>query len=412
MFDPDRPPFDGAVQEPQSDAVEPSPWPAPSSPPMEADAPRRKRRRPGLLAAAAALAVVATGIGVSSIASLQHGSVNGTDAVTSTNSAIQLPSVPTGASTTVLSADAIVAKVDPAVVDITTTIPGGEAAGTGMVLTSSGVVLTNNHVIADATSIEVQIQGTGTTYSAHVLGYDVTDDVAVLQLDGATNVATITVGDSSSLQLGDLVVAIGNALGAAGPHAVSTGAVDALDQTVMAGNEAFGGTETLNGLIETSASLQPGDSGGVLVDSSGAVVGMNTIGTLSDGRFGMSSSGDGYAIPIEDALTIARQIVAGQSSSTVHVGDRAILGIEVSDQTWNVPGALVAGVEDRSPAASAGLQAGDTITAIDGTALTSISDLQSALADHGPGDHVDVTWVGLDGGSQTATITLIAGPPA
>jgi S1-C subfamily serine protease len=168
----------------------------------------------------------------------------------------------------------------------------------------------------------------------------------------------------------------------------------------------------LDGLIETSATLQPGDSGGVLVDSSGAVIGMNTIGTVDGGRFGTASDGGGYAIPIEEALAIARQIVAGQGSSTVHIGDRAILGIEVDEQTAMVPGVLVAGVEDGGPAASAALQSGDTITAIDGDQISSIADLQSVLADHAPGDHVDVTWVGADGSSQTTSITLVAGPPA
>jgi len=325
-----------------------------------------------------------------------------------------LPSAKTSTPATEnLSTSAIFAKVDPAVVDINTTIAGGEAAGTGMVLTSSGLVLTNNHVINGATSIEAQIEGTGPTYDAHVVGYDVTDDVAVLQLEDAANLTTITVGDSRSLQIGDDVVAIGNALGAAGPHAVSNGAIAALDQTVTAGTDVPGEAETLDGLIETSAVLQPGDSGGALVDTSAAVIGMNSIGTVSGGRrFDTSTGGDGYAIPIDEALTIARQIVAGEASSTVHIGDRAILGIEVGDETGAVSGVLVGGVEDGGPAAAAGLQPGDTITAIGDSEISSITDLQTALADHSPGDEVSITWTAADGGTQTATAKLIAGPPA
>jgi len=184
----------------------------------------------------------------------------------------------------------------------------------------------------------------------------------VIQLDGASNLAAITIGDSAALHVGETVVAIGNALGASGPHAVSTGSIDALDQTVTAGDDTAGGSETLDGLIETSASLEPGDSGGALVDSSGAVIGMNSIGTVSDGRFVMTASGgDGYAIPIDDALAIARQIVAGQTSATVHIGERGILGVEATESSW-VTGVVVADVTDGGPAAGAGLQSGDIIT--------------------------------------------------
>jgi S1-C subfamily serine protease len=312
-------------------------------------------------------------------------------------------------SSTNLSTSAIYDAVDPAIVDINTTLDGGEAAGTGMVLTASGLVLTNNHVIAGATSIEVQIAGTGPTYTAHVVGYDVSDDVAVLQLDDASNLTTISVGNSDAVQVGDNVVAIGNALGAPGPHAVTTGTVSALDQTVTASDEGVSTSETLQGLIATSASLEPGDSGGALVDASGDVIGMNSIGTVSDSRFGMSSSG-GYAIPIDEAMTIAKQIVDGDASATVHIGDRGILGIEASETLGG--GVTVAAVEDGGPAATVGLQGGDTITAVDGTSVASLADLQNALADHSPGDHVTVTWTTTDGVSHTATVTLEAGPPA
>jgi S1-C subfamily serine protease len=147
------------------------------------------------------------------------------------------------------------------------------------------------------------------------------------------------------------------------------------------------------------------------VDSSGSVIGMNTIGTVSSRRFTASSTGDGYAIAIDDALAIAQQIVDGTSSATVHIGDRAILGIEVDGETSG-NGVTVAGVRDDGPAADAGLQRGDTITAIDGTTIGSLDDLQQALDGHAPGDHVTVTRATANGQSDTVTVTLVAGPPA
>jgi S1-C subfamily serine protease len=305
-----------------------------------------------------------------------------------------------------------VAKVDPAIVDINTTLDGGEAAGTGMVLTPSGLVLTNNHVIEDATSIHVQIQGTGPTYTAHIVGYDVTDDIAVIQIEGVSNLKTIGVGDSAALQVGDGVIAIGNALGTDGPHAVTTGSVVALDQTITAGGDGPDtSSETLHGLIQSSAALQPGDSGGALVNRSGQVVGMNSAALASRRRSSNSSSSVGYAIPIDHALSIAQQIVDGKGSSTIHIGDRGILGVEIA-QADNANSVVVSQVQDGSPAAKAGIQQGDTITAIDGKSVSSLDDLQGVLGTRSPGDHVKVTWTDSSGQTQSATITLIAGPPA
>jgi S1-C subfamily serine protease len=354
-----------------------------------------------IAAAAAAIAGIAA-VGV----------VVGTAAPDGRTGPAGLPSVAVVAdSSATLSTSAIYDQVDPAIVDIDTTVDGGAAAGTGMVLTSTGLVLTNNHVIAGATSIDVRIAGTGPTYTAHVVGYDVTDDVAVIQLDDASGLATITVGDPGSLRVGDGVVAIGNALGAEGPHAVTAGTVAALDQTVTADTDIPGEAETLDGLIQSTATLQPGDSGGALVGSNGAVIGMNTIGTVSGRRFGASSAGGGYAIPIDDALTIARQIVAGQASATVHIGERAILGIQVGGE-GDGSGVTVAGVQDDGPAAASGLREGDTITAIGDASVGTLADLQQALNDRAPGDRVAVTWTTSAGQSKTATVTLVAGPPA
>jgi S1-C subfamily serine protease len=306
-------------------------------------------------------------------------------------------------------ASTIAATVEPAVVDITTTLDNGEAAGTGMVISKSGLVLTNNHVINGETSISVQISGTASKYSAHVVGYDKSADVAVIQLENASNLATIPVGDSTNVATGDSVVAIGNALGAPGPESVTDGAVTALNQTITATDETGADAETLQGLIETDAPLQPGDSGGALVNSSGQVIGMNSAAETSQRRV-TSGSTAGYAIPINDALTLAKQIVSGQASSDIHIGDRAILGVEAATSQTTSRGVLVAGVASSSPADTAGIQAGDVITAINGTSVNSVDELQAALGNDHPGDKVSVSWTS-GGATHSAKVALTAGAP-
>lgn len=322
-----------------------------------------------------------------------------------------LPTVASQPTTTkTLDTDAIVALVDPAVVDITTALDGGEAAGTGMVLTPSGLVLTNNHVIEGATEIEVQIGGSGPTHPAHVVGYDPSDDVALIQIEGVSDLTTVAVGDSASLAEGDRVVTIGNALGASGPHAVSTGSIDGLDQTITA-NDLTGDSESLSGLIQFDATIQPGDSGGPLVNRSGQVIGMNTAASVSLRR-GLQSTA-GYAIPIDTALEIAAKIQAGEDSSTIHIGDRAILGVQiVGSRPFDDPGVRVAAVTPSGPAAEAGIERGAIITAIDDTTITTVEDLESALFPRSPGDTVRVSWTDSDGVSHTASLQLVAGPPA
>src|SRR5581483_10780311 len=159
------------------------------------------------------------------------------------------------------------------IVDVRTTLgyEQGAAAGTGIVLTSSGEVLTNNHVIRGATAVRVVIPGAGRSYKAKVIGYDVSDDVAVLQLSGASNLRTASLGSSSSLKVGQHVTATGNA-GGTGRLTSATGTITGRDEQ--------NGSEQLTGLIETNAALQPGDSGGPLLDSSSHVIGMNTAASV------------------------------------------------------------------------------------------------------------------------------------
>jgi len=327
-----------------------------------------------------------------------------------------------------VNTSAIAAGVDPAVVDITTTLAeGGAAAGTGMVLTAGGLVLTNNHVIENATTINAQIGGTGRTYSATVLGYSVTDDVALLQLKDASGLKTVTLGSSNNLSVGSPVVAIGNALGKGGTPTAVAGTITALNQTITAGDTGTL-TETLHGLIQTDAPIQPGDSGGPLVDTNGHVIGMDTAASVANGGgFGDQggTANEGYAIGISDALTLADDIQAGKASTTIQIGPRALLGVAVSDGSQSsggffggagggsgIAGAYVERVQSGSPADNAGIGAGDTITAVDGTTISSANDLSNTLLHYKPGDTVTVTWVDGQGTSHSAQVQLTTGPPA
>ncbi|MEN3311180.1 MAG: hypothetical protein V7645_509, partial [Actinomycetota bacterium] len=216
------------------------------------------------------------------------------------------------------------------------------AAGTGIVLTSSGEILTNNHVIAGATTIRVVVPKTTHTYTARVVGYSTTADVAVLQLQKASNLKTVTTGNASNLKLGSRVTAVGNA-GGTGTLTSSRGAVTGLNKSITVQDDN-GTTEQLTGLIETNAPLQPGDSGGPLLNSAGRVVGIDTAASSSS-PFAASASSDGYAIPIGKATTIAKLIVSGKSSATVHIGTTAFLGVQIgTTPSFAGRGATIVGI--------------------------------------------------------------------
>jgi S1-C subfamily serine protease len=318
-----------------------------------------------------------------------------------------------------LNANAIASKVTPAIVNVNTTLAQGRAAGTGIVISSSGLMVTNNHVIADSTSIKVDIGGTGNTHSAHVIGYDVADDIALVQIEGVSNLKVAEIGDPSQVDVGDPVVAIGNALGKGGTPAVTQGKVTALNQDVTAGDASGGTTETLHNMIQIDAPIQPGDSGGALVDASGKVVGINTA--AAGGRFQQQSGSNvGFAIPITNAISITDQIQKGDESNGVHIGARALLGVSVKDandptsgvQSPVSSGAAVTTVQSGSAAAAAGIQVGDVVTAIDGNAIQDQNGLHLALTKYHPGDKVSVDWVDSGGQKHTASVQLGEGPPA
>ncbi len=335
-----------------------------------------------------------------------------------------------GVSTGTTAATASVAsQIDPGLVDIDTITGSGAAAGTGMVVTANGEVITNNHVISGATQISAYDVGNGHTYSAHVVGYDRAADVAVIQLQAASGLSTVPLGDSSTVRVGASVVTVGNAGGIGGTPSAASGTVAALHRSITAGdNYVAGDVERLNGVIQISGQLEPGDSGGPLVIG-GKVVGMDTAAS-SNFSFQSSNAGEGFAIPINEVLAISRQIVAGQGSSTIHIGQSALIGVYVSNTNKcigdngvvlgsgsGVPGALVcpvsgdtAGVVPGSPASATSLTGFDTITALAGKPVTSARSLLALMDTHHPGERVLLTWVDKSGHSHSATVRLAAGP--
>jgi S1-C subfamily serine protease len=341
-----------------------------------------------------------------------------------------------GTGATSAQAAAVAAKVDPALVDINSTFSYQQAsgAGTGIVLTSNGLVLTNNHVIDGATKLSVTDVGNGKTYNATVLGYDASHDVALVKLQGASGLKTADLGDSSSAAVGQSVVAIGNAGGTGGTPSNAGGAVTALNQSITASDDLDGNSEQLSGLIQTNAGIQPGDSGGSLVNMSGQVIGMDTA--ASEGTSFSSSSGgatQGFAIPINEALSIVHQIESGKGTSTTHVGATAMLGVLLGNSSSNQgssgafgfgsgdpggsgnsssSGASISSVVSGGPAANAGLAAGDTITSLAGQSVSSPSDMSSILVGYHPGDKIQVGWVDSSGQAHTTTVDLGSGPPA
>ena len=309
-----------------------------------------------------------------------------------------------------IDSSVIAAAVKPGVVDIYTTLGyrGAQAAGTGMILTSDGQVLTNNHVIDGSTEISAVVVSTGKRYKAHVVGTSPTADVAVIQLEGASSLSTIRIGDSSKVAQGDPIVAMGNAGGTGGEPTVVSGTVSALGRSITASDENGSNAERLSNLIQIQADIQPGESGGPLINANSEVIGMNTAAS-GDTRF-QAANNEGYAIPIADAMAVVEQIRAGKQSDTIHLGLPGFLGVELSQSAAVSGSATVAGVLQDSPAASAGIVAGDTITSIDGTRVATPDDLTSLMARHDPGDKVKVGWIDSSGGTHTKTVTLATGP--
>jgi S1-C subfamily serine protease len=373
---------------------------------------------------AAAIVLLAGGGGTALGFALRGAQTTTTQSPSATGGTSLTPSGNSGSTTTPSSGSSganlsgIAATIDPTIVDVNDVLEGnqGTAAGTGIILTSSGEVLTNNHVIEGASSVTVQVDGQGTNYTAKVVGYDPADDIAVLQIQNASGLTTTPLGDSSSAKVGDSIVAIGNALGAGGTPAAVSGTVTGLDQSITATDGQS--SEALSGMIQIAANIQRGDSGGPLVNAAGKVIGIDTAGSENGNGFGTQSTGTtGFAIPIDTALSIANQIEAGDAGGNIHVGSSGpFIGVSVEDvgASLSAPvtsGALIAGVQAGSPAATTGLVTGDVITTFNGSTVTSTGDLATALKPLRPGDTVQIGWVDSSGQSHTASLKLASGAP-
>jgi S1-C subfamily serine protease len=364
----------------------------------------------------------------------------------------------TGSGMSHAKVQAVINSVRPGLVDISSNLQyqGSQAAATGMVISSNGLVLTNNHVITDTTQLYATVVATGVRYSAQWLGYDSTDDVAVIKLTGAHNLKTVPLGNSSSVKLGAGVVAMGNAEGAGG-ITPAAGTITGLNKTIKASDSSEATSETLHGMLQTNAGIVPGDSGGALASADGRVIGMNTA--AASGNFGSGSVG--FAIPINKALGIAQKIIHGQSSSTIQTGSSGFMGVLVpagqasqstspkvqkarqlqqdqrdagfpvepstpaclpNDLTAGLPkkiapasaapnGALIIGELCNTPADKAGIIAGDVITAVGKDKVTSPTQLTQVMLGFKPGDAVQVTWVDTAGDVHHSSMTLIEAPP-
>jgi S1-C subfamily serine protease len=421
------------------------------------------RRRAGLLSHIL-VALLAGALGAGLVVALYHPAGNST-AAPQPRSTLPAP-LPTGAiplpgsgSPAAGSGNSnVVSKVEPGIVIINTTLQyaSEQAAGTGMVINSDGLVLTNNHVIESSTKVTATVVSTGRTYQAKVLGYDVTGDVALIKLQNVSGLSTVPIGNSDSVKVGDTVVAMGNAQGQ-NTIVPAQGQVTGVNKTITASDQGGAVTsETLHGMFETNADVVSGDSGGPLANTSGRVIGMDTAG--NDVRFPSQQSATGFAIPINTALSIARQIGAGQASSTITIGYPPFVGVYIgqgnssnpqaqaqqqnnggfgsfggngqgnsgspagcvtSNANLGVPssiapvgsGTLIIGIICNSPAAAAGMTAGSVITAVNGRAVGAPATLTGTVSKYHPGDSISLTWVTPSGQHHTSTLTLQAGPP-
>ena len=343
-----------------------------------------------------------------------------------------------------LNDEAVYRAVEPGVVDVAANLAYLQetAKGTGFVIdAAAGLILTNNHVINGATSVTITPVTSGRSYPARILGYDRANDVALLQVLGTPRLRAVTIGSSARARVGTPVLAIGNEGGQGGSPTVAPGVISSLDRIIIASDQSSGLTETLDGMLQTSADIRPGDSGGPLAGADGRVIGIDTAA-------GGSTVHSGYAIPIDRAMPIARQIAAGRQGTRIQIGLPAFLGVLLPDSSSADPrrqasqelhqtrdasgsgsgctsgettaapasiapagtGALVDGVLCGTPADQAGLFAGDVITSVGGRPVTSPRSLTALLSRYRPGSRVALAWVAPGASLHTAVVTLTAGP--
>jgi S1-C subfamily serine protease len=343
-----------------------------------------------------------------------------------------------------LSDAAIRARIEPSVVDVTATLTYDDetASGTGFVVDAGGgLILTNNHVIRDATAVTVTVPSTGQAYPAQIVGVDVTADIAVLRIGGAARLPSAPLGDSDLVRTGLRVLSFGNQAGAGGAPAVAAGVISSTGRTIQADDGASGFSETLHGMLATTARIEPGDSGGPLAGSAGTVVGVDTAAGTGD-------AATGYAIPINTALAAERQITAGHRGPGITLGTKGFLGVvvgpggagssraqkpaaerTVAARTPTAPclpttgairapaqraraasGTLVFGVLCDAGAATAGMAPGDVITAAGGQPAASPAALSAIVAGSRPGTKLAVTWMSTSGAVRTALVQVSTAP--
>ena len=378
---------------PANQGVQPPTGPHPNPPP-------RPPQRGGGTAAVVAVLVLALAVAIGMV-SARIGTPEPTTPPAQSDSTLRITDAQR-----VSDMNAAAQQVAPAVVTVDTELGlrGSGGAGTGIVLSDDGDVLTNNHVVEGATRVQVTSVADGATYRAAVAGYDRRNDVAVLRLADAAGLPTASFADSAGVRTGDEVIGVGNAGGTGTPTAAA-GRVTALDRTITASDESTGSSEQLTGLIEVAADIRPGDSGGPLVNASGRVIGVNTAASQGF-RIG-TGGGQGYALPIDTVLPIASRIRTGAASDTVHIGPTAYLGLTVSTTHG---GALVRNIVRGGPADRLGLVTGSVITELDGDAIGSSDTLIAAMDSHHPGDTVRLTWIDASGESRADKVELTAGP--
>lgn len=380
---PPGPPYDRHVGDPHAAARS-----------GRADGGAHRGRQPGLLrriVGVAAVAALAGGTGAAVAVTLDDDPVPGA-AVTEVPAAVGR-SVLLDEGT--LDVAGVVDAVGPAVVAIRTEVggrPGGAGAGTGVILSAEGEVLTNAHVVEGATTIRATLAGEATSRTATLVGADAGADLALLRIEDAEGLPAAELGSSSAMAVGDDVIAIGNALALRGGPTVTRGIISALGRSL----ETEGGTMT--GLLQTDASISSGNSGGPLVNPAGEVIGINTAVAASGA--GRAAENIGFAIAIDQALPILERLRNGTEAA-----DPGVLGVAVDDPRDGSRGAVVASVDEGGPADDAGLGVGDLLTAVDGTPVDGAAALAAAVGAHGPGDEVVVSFT-RDGEARLVTVLL------
>jgi S1-C subfamily serine protease len=336
------------------------------------------------------------------------------------NNATSAAPAPTAATSTLPPAASVaadvktaLARIEPSVVLINDTITssgaGGQGgfggfggfqesgAGTGIIITADGEIVTNAHVVNGATAITVTLPNNGGTHPASIVGIDTTQDLAVIKISGVTNLKPATFANSDTAAVGDSVLAVGNALGYGGAPTVTEGILSAKGRTLT------GTSDNLSNLLQTDAAINPGNSGGPLVDSTGQVIGINVA--VASGTTSEPAQNIGFSIPSNTVVNDLPSLKAGkgansQGGQTTQSG--TFLGVSVADATG---GALVQAVEAGSPAAAAGIQVGDLITSVDGKAVADGTALQQAIRSEKSGTTVTI-GITRNGSPTTVKATL------